>query len=281
MWFHVFNRGVDRQDIFHDDDDFLSFESLVADAVDRFGIEVHGLVAMTNHFHALVHCTDDTLSESLHRVQSIYAGRYNHRYERTGSLFANRFKSVPIATDEHLLVVSRYIHRNPVDIVGERALTAYRWSTLAPYLGSRPTPAWLTTDAVLAYFGGDRARYGTFVDIADEADGVAAMITGAGWTIDDVERSVATAAHVDAQALHERTSRVIPLPQLAAVVIAVDRRVATAAEIADRYEMPTASAARRAASRGRALRATNADFATLCEQATAQLLQSHRGLSPV
>lgn len=273
MWFHIFNRGVDRQDLFHDDCDYRAFEELVADAVDRFGIEVHGLTLMTNHFHALVHCTDDRVSESMQRIQAIYAGRYNHRYQRTGSLFESRFKSRPIATDEHLLTVSRYVHRNPVAIVGERALAAYRWSSYGPYIGRRSTPGWLSTAMVLDQFGGDANRYQRFVE--DEPSTAVPSRT-VPLSIHHVEGAVAQAAGVDVATLHVSRRRTPNDPRLAAIWLIHDRRLASAAEIAERFGLGSPSSARAAAQRARALRVTDDRFRRLCDRATAALQDRSR-----
>ncbi len=272
MWFHIYNRGADRQDLFEDDADFAAFEAMIADAVDRFGIEFHGLALMTNHFHALVHCPDDVLTESFHRIGGCYAARYNHRYERTGPLFDGRFRSVPIETDDHLLTVSRYVHRNPEAIVGSRLLTAYRWSTFGAYVGSRPEPPWLRTAFVLEQFGHDRSRYRGFVEDGPPGDDTydPAQVD-ADFAVAAIEHAVAEAAGVGVDELYRSRRRVLNEPRLAAILLIHERRLASSSELASRFEMGTASAARAAARRARTLRSAQPTFRSLCDRATALL----------
>ena len=123
-YFHVFNRGVDRQDIFADDRDQVLFEQLLADAVDETGIAIHAYSLMTNHFHAVIEADGDQLSDAMHRIGRTYAVCFNRTTGRTGPLCEGRFGAIPITSSEMLAVEGRYVHRNPVDIVGVRALEA-------------------------------------------------------------------------------------------------------------------------------------------------------------
>ncbi len=273
MWFHVINRGADRQDIFHDDADHLGFEHLIGDAVDRFGIEIHAWCQMTNHFHGLVYCPDDVLSETMHRICTVYAGRHNHRYERTGPLFEGRFRSKVVASDAQLLQTSRYIHRNPADIVGERAMVAYRWSTLGAYVGSRPSPCWLRTEHLLEQFGGDATRYRRFVEERQPSDDerVDPFSDRPAIGAADVDRAVARAAGVGVESLFESRRSVVNQPRLAAILLMIERRVALAADIAVRFGMSSPTSARTAARRARVLRSSDASFAGLLERATREL----------
>ena len=272
MWFHIHNRGADRQDLFHDDADHLAFETLLADAVDRFGIEIHAWCQMTNHFHGLVFCPDDVLAETMHRVCGIYGGRYNARYRRTGPLFDGRYSSKPITSDEQLLQTSRYIHRNPSAIVGDRALAAYRWSTLGAYVGSRAAPVWLHTAFTLRLFHGDRDRYRTFVGeeqplgVPDRIDGGCRVVD-----LDDVECAVAEAARVPREQLHESRRSVVNQPRLAAILLMSERRIATATAIAAHFGLGTPTTARTAARRARVLRESDPSFRRLVERAAAVL----------
>ena len=272
MWFHVYNRGADRQDLFHDDADHLAFEALLADAVDRFGIEIHAWCQMTNHFHGLVFCPDDVLADTMHRVCGIYGGRYNQRYRRTGPLFDGRYSSKPITSDEQLLQTSRYVHRNPSAIVGDRALAAYRWSTLGAYVGSRPAPVWLHTAFTLELFGGDRAGYRAFVDEerpSEGSQGPDGIVRVVG--LDDVERAVAEAAEVPRALLHESRRSVVNQPRLAAILLMSERRMATSVGIASHFGLASPTTARTSARRARVMRESDESFRRLVERAAALL----------
>ena len=119
---------------------------------------------MTNHFHLLLQCRVAGLSEAMHSLEARYARWFNDRYERDGPIFRGRFTSVLVDSDEQLLTVWRYIHRNPLALVPRDALVAYRWSSFGPYLQRRPGADWLVADDVTAAFGGDVDRMRAFVE---------------------------------------------------------------------------------------------------------------------
>ena len=97
-----------------------SSSSLLADAVGRFGIEIHAYCLMTNHFHLVVHCPIGGLSRAMQSVERRYTQSYNERYRRDGPLFRGRFHSVDITTNEQLARLTRYVHRNPLAFVSHR-----------------------------------------------------------------------------------------------------------------------------------------------------------------
>ena len=104
---------------------------------------------MGNHVHILLHAPQKNISALMHQLQTSYAMYYNKRYERIGSLFQGRFTSVPIADDEQLMTVVRYIHHNPI---GKEGPLDYVWSSYSVFLN----PAKLTTTQkmVLELYGG-------------------------------------------------------------------------------------------------------------------------------
>lgn len=156
-WHHVVNRGVSRQTIFFDDRDRLEFERLLGLAHERFGVVVHSYCWMTNHYHLLVECPEGGLSDTMHLVGSLYVRHVNDRIGRDGPLFRSRFFAKPVVSDAYLLRLVRYIHRNPVAIVGHDHLVDYRWSSLRAHLGFRRPPAWLRSDIVTELCGGTDA----------------------------------------------------------------------------------------------------------------------------
>lgn len=145
--FHVINHGVDSQDLFAIEDDWILFESLLGAACDTGGFRLNAYALMHNHFHLLVdlsECRDRScVSNAIGTAQSTYAKYFNHRTDRRGPLFEPRFLSYGVDGEERTQRAVRYIHRNPIDICGPRALGNYRWSSLPVALGRRPSPPWL------------------------------------------------------------------------------------------------------------------------------------------
>ena len=159
---HVYNRGVDRQDIFSSPEDYDVFESLMGEWSIREGVEIHAFVLMTNHLHVLVHVPDDGLSEWMHRVAGAYATWYNQRTHRSGPLFTSRFNSIPVLGDSQMIVSARYIHRNPCEAGLVMRPDAWTWSSYRGYLDPLDGPPWLFSRVALGWLGvGGRQRYRT------------------------------------------------------------------------------------------------------------------------
>lgn len=142
-WHHVMSRGVNRQPIFYTDEDRLQFGALLAEISNRFGIEIHCYCLMTNHFHLLVRCPMGQLSTAIHLLLSVFARYVNDHVGRVGHLFGDRFCSRLVTEVVYLANTARYIHLNPLDIVGVENAAEYRWSSHRTYVGLRPAPEWL------------------------------------------------------------------------------------------------------------------------------------------
>ena len=86
---------------------------------------------MTNHYHLLVGSTREKLSLGLHRLNGLYAQRFNRRHRRKGHLFGDRFWA-SVVEDEHFPTARVYILNNPVRAEMCDASEQYAWSG-SPY----------------------------------------------------------------------------------------------------------------------------------------------------
>jgi putative transposase len=112
--FHVTARGVARMVIYRDLDDFRQFVKLLGAVVQRFRWRTHAYCLMPNHYHVVVESTRCDLSDGMHRLNGLYAQGFNHRYERSGHVFQNRFGARLIDDDRQLGNVCAYVLDNPV-----------------------------------------------------------------------------------------------------------------------------------------------------------------------
>ena len=69
---------------------------------------------MSNHIHLLLKEGEEDLGTLFKRIGASYVYWYNWKYNRTGHLFQDHFKSEPVEDDTYLLTVLRYIHQNPL-----------------------------------------------------------------------------------------------------------------------------------------------------------------------
>ncbi len=134
--YHIIQRGVNRQVIFHEEEDFERFISTLLRFKLECNLEIMGYCLMSNHIHLLVRDNLElsAVSAFIKKVSSSYVYWYNMKYERTGHLFEERFKSEVVEDERYLLTVIRYIHQNPVKagLVGQ--IMDYKWSSYKSYL---------------------------------------------------------------------------------------------------------------------------------------------------
>lgn len=91
---------------------------------------------MGNHVHLLLKESDEEIGEVMKRISSSYVYYYNHKYDRVGHLFQERFKSQPVEDWEYFVTLLRYIHQNPLKPHLVNDLKDYRWSSWNEYLGT-------------------------------------------------------------------------------------------------------------------------------------------------
>lgn len=170
-WHHVMNRGARHQAVFLSDFDRLDFLDVLGTTCKRYSVEVHAYCLMGNHYHLLLRCANGNVSQAIQHFASVYTQRFNRRHGFDGALFRGRFHSVPVTSDEQLITVSRYIHRNPKDLGSGVLIEQYEWSSLGFFIRSnRPKPAWLKTALTLRLFGDNPDDYLEFVADRKEAE---------------------------------------------------------------------------------------------------------------
>jgi len=157
-WQHVMNRGIDRGVVFRNDDDRRIFLECLAAAASRYELQIHAYCLLGNHFHLLLFSVGGRLSDAMRFLGGCFTQRINYRDGRDGPLFRGRFTSVLIESEAHLVRVSRYIHRNPIEASMVKEPWEWEWSSAGAYVGIAATPAWLTIDAILEMFGVERQR---------------------------------------------------------------------------------------------------------------------------
>ena len=166
-YYHLYNRGNNRQNIFFERENYLFFLRRVRKyLVDQTSEEVWTTIVayclMPNHFHLLVCPQDNELSRRMQRFSISYTKTMNERYDRVGALFQGRFQAVHIDRNEYLLHLSRYFHLNPVMAGSVKQPEDWEFSSYRDYIGLRqgtlPTPG-----IVLSQFP-ERSAYQEFVE---------------------------------------------------------------------------------------------------------------------
>jgi len=153
-------RGIEGRPIFSDDDDRRELLSRIGRVFQECGTRCYAWALMPNHAHLVVRTGHRPLPHAMARILTGYAGYFNTRYVRAGHLFQNRYKSVPVLDDAYLLVVIRYVHRNPLEaglVRDGAALRRFPWTGHAVLMGAR-TAVFQDVAFVLDRFGDSTAR---------------------------------------------------------------------------------------------------------------------------
>ena len=132
--YHVMLRGIDRQLIFEDSEDYFRFLDIVQECRDLCEFKLYAYCLMGNHVHLLLKIQSDGLETIFKRIGGRYVYYYNVKYQRIGHLFQDRFKSEPVDDDAYFLTVLRYIHQNPVKAKLCSRVEEYPFSSFAEYL---------------------------------------------------------------------------------------------------------------------------------------------------
>lgn len=147
-YYHIYNRGNNKNKIFLDDQDYNRFikllyiynseinfkfrDSITDHKIDAFDfkrgdplVSILAWVLMPNHFHILLisHRSDlwekghNPITEFMRKISTSYAMYFNIKYNRTGSLFEGKFKSKHINEENYFNYIFSYIHLNPIKLI--------------------------------------------------------------------------------------------------------------------------------------------------------------------
>jgi len=146
--YHIYNRGVEKRDIFLDDKDYLRFIHDLFEFNDRdpafnvayyfnskskevksqylekerkprkLLVEILLFTLMPNHFHLLLKQKQENgIVKFMQKLGTGYTNYFNKKYDRVGGLFQGRFKAVLINEEAHLIHIPFYFHTNPIDLI--------------------------------------------------------------------------------------------------------------------------------------------------------------------
>jgi len=198
-FYHIYNRGNNKNAIFLDNNDQKRFQKLLyicnsktpvvfktvqgmpLDKIDRGEtlVDIGAYCPMPNHFHILVkEKTNNGISKFMEKLSTAYSMYFNKKHERTGKLFEGRFQAKHIQKDEYLRYLFSYIHLNPVKIIdsewkekgiadmkkAKEYLADYKYSSYPDYMGvNREESLILNKSAFPEYFD-DFKDFEKFID---------------------------------------------------------------------------------------------------------------------
>ncbi len=142
---HLFNRRVDKQQMFFSDEDYGEFIDLIEEVRVRVNIEILEWCLMPNHWHMDVEPEGKgDLPRFVELLCGTHAKRWRKRHDNVGqgSLYQRGYKAIPVQGGEHLERLLHYIQWNPVKAKLCLHPVEWRWGSarrqLDPRVGQRP-----------------------------------------------------------------------------------------------------------------------------------------------
>lgn len=154
-FYHIFNRGVAKMQIFNIFYDYNRFMKTflyysIAGPKPKFSIfaptttildtskkivDIICYCIMPNHFHFLLQQKKEGgITEFISKLSNSYTKYFNTKNKRVGPILQGDFRAVHIETNEQLLHLTRYIHLNPLVSYLVKDLNDYRWSSYHEYI---------------------------------------------------------------------------------------------------------------------------------------------------
>jgi len=169
-YYHIYNRGNNREDLFREERNYRYFLQLYARHVHSIA-DTFAYCLMRNHFHLLVRiketsqvletCEVSEFKPSQHfsNLFNAYTKAINKAYRRTGSLFEERFGRIEVTSDRYFLQLIFYIHFNPQKHGFVDDFREWAWSSYHTLRAAGDTK--LNRAEVINWFG-DAAKYEAF-----------------------------------------------------------------------------------------------------------------------
>jgi len=164
MYYHIYNRGNNRENLFIEPRNYPYFLSLYEKHIDPIA-DTYAYCLMRNHFHFAVRIKETSQvpgtcevlkpfnpSQSFSNFFNAYAKAINKGYGRTGSLFEVRFGRIAVTSTSYFETLIFYIHFNPQKHGFVDDFRDWYWSSYHTLICNSPTN--LKRDEVQRLFGG-------------------------------------------------------------------------------------------------------------------------------
>ena len=164
-YYHIYNRGVDKRDVFLEDKEYIRFlknlrefnSDLIREerlrrqtankselnseselSSDNALVEIVAYCLNPNHYHLILKQSKEKgIEKFMHKISTGYTNYFNKKYERSGALFQGRFKSIHVDSNEYLLYLSAYVNRNNFIHGYQSDEKEWRYCSALDYLGKR------------------------------------------------------------------------------------------------------------------------------------------------
>ena len=134
---HAYNRGVNKEKIFRDEQDYIFYLKRVRKYKEKFQISIICYSFIPNHYHYILEQIGEyPITKFMRAVHTSYGQYYNKKYNRVGPLFQDRFKQA-ILNNNNFLYISAYVNANAQIHKLVSNAKDYKWCSYSDYLGMR------------------------------------------------------------------------------------------------------------------------------------------------
>jgi putative transposase len=130
--YHVMVRGNNGEKVFEKEEEKEAYINIIKKYKKRYKFNIYAYCLMDNHAHLLIEVKEVPLSKIMQGIQQVFTQRYNKKYNRTGHIFQQRYKSILCQKEAYLFSLIKYIHYNPVKAKKTENLE-YKWSSHNEY----------------------------------------------------------------------------------------------------------------------------------------------------
>lgn len=158
-YFHICNRGNNKEIIFKSPENYIYFLSLWKKYIQPVA-ETFCYNLLPNHFHFFIRTREIPLQtkpieQHFSNLFNAYSKAINKRFNRTGSLFQERFRRKEIMSEDYYSSIVGYIITNAVKHDFCKTTADYQYSAYSSLLSTGPTL--LLRDELLDWFCGKMA----------------------------------------------------------------------------------------------------------------------------
>ena len=137
-YYHIYNRGANKNPIFFEEENYLYLLKKIKKNADNYNISIIAYCLMPNHYHFLLRQDGSkSLRKCIQYTFNSYTKAINKMYNRSGTLFEGPYRAIHIDSQNYLLHLCRYIHRNPVDATLVKNLEDWPYSNYLEWIGKR------------------------------------------------------------------------------------------------------------------------------------------------
>jgi len=159
-FYHIYNKSVGNELMFRDSENYRYFMQRWSNYLDDYA-DVYAYCLMPDHFHFLIRLKN-SITGDIHKKAgdafrnffASYTLSFNSYWNRTGTLFANSYKRIPVKRRNYLSALIRYIHENPVEHKFVDDCRLWKYSSYRAILSQKDTK--VKRNEVLTLLGGKK-----------------------------------------------------------------------------------------------------------------------------